>query len=99
MVDRHCALARSVAEGLAAQGFEVLNRVVINQVLFRCSTDSETEAVLLAAQASGGIWFGSTRWQGRPALRISVSSWRTQQQHIDVLLETLEAIQLKRGDS
>lgn len=99
MVDRHCALARRVAEGLTAQGFEVLNRVVINQVLFRCSTDSETEAVLLAAQAAGNIWFGSTRWQGRAALRISVSSWRTQQQHVDVLLETLGAIQLKKGNS
>lgn len=99
MVDRHCALARRVAEGLTAQGFEVLNRVVINQVLFRCSTDSETEAVLLAAQAAGNIWFGSTRWQGRAALRISVSSWRTQQQHVDALLETLGAIQLKKGNS
>ena len=99
MVDRHCALARRVAEGLTAQGFEVLNRVVINQVLFRCSTDSETEAVLQAAQAAGNIWFGSTRWQGRAALRISVSSWRTQQQHVDALLETLEAIRLKKGDS
>ena len=97
MVDRHCALARRVAEGLTAQGFEVLNRVVINQVLFRCSTDSETEAVLQAAQAAGNIWFGSTRWQGRAALRISVSSWRTQQQHVDALLETLEAIRLKKG--
>lgn len=99
MVDRHCALARRVAEGLTAQGFEVLNRVVINQVLFRCSTDSETEAVLQAAQAAGNIWFGSTRWQGRAALRISVSSWRTQQQHVDALLETLEAIRLKKGNS
>ena len=99
MVDRHCALACRVAEGLTAQGFEVLNRVVINQVLFRCSTDSETEAVLQAAQAAGNIWFGSTRWQGRAALRISVSSWRTQQQHVDALLETLEAIRLKKGDS
>ena len=92
MVDKHCALARSISDGLTAQGFEVLNRVVINQVLFRCATDEQTQAVLAAAQASGRIWFGSTRWQGRLAMRISVSSWRTEQEHVDTLLETLAAV-------
>jgi glutamate/tyrosine decarboxylase-like PLP-dependent enzyme len=92
MINKHCALARDISEGLTAQGFEVLNRVVINQVLFRCATDEQTEAVLAVAQASGKIWFGSTRWQGRLAMRISVSSWRTEQEHVDTLLETLAAV-------
>jgi glutamate/tyrosine decarboxylase-like PLP-dependent enzyme len=92
MIDTHCALARVISEGLSAQGFEVLNRVVINQVLFRCATDAQTEAVLAAAQASGNIWFGSTRWQGRLAMRISVSSWRTEQQHVTRLLNTLKTL-------
>lgn len=96
MVDTHCALARSISDGLIAQGFDVLNRVVINQVLFCCATDEETEAVLAAAQASGRIWFGSTRWQGRLAMRISVSSWRTEQQHVEMLLDTLKAIRSQR---
>jgi hypothetical protein len=39
--------------------------------------DDETIAIIGAAQDSGAVWFGQTVWQGRPALRISVSSWRT----------------------
>lgn len=92
MVDRHCNLAKRIGEGLGKQGFEVLNRVVINQVLFRCATDEQTQKVLQAAQASGKTWFGGTNWQGRPAMRISVSSWRTQQSHGDEVVALLGRI-------
>ena len=34
-------------------------------------------------------WFGTTVWQGRPAFRISVSSWRTDDAHIDRLVALL----------
>jgi glutamate/tyrosine decarboxylase-like PLP-dependent enzyme len=92
MVDRHCAQARKVAEGLRAAGFEVLNRVVLNQVLVRAATDAETVAIREAAQSSGKVWFGSTVWQGRAAFRISVSSWRTEDVHVDLLVQQLAAL-------
>jgi glutamate/tyrosine decarboxylase-like PLP-dependent enzyme len=89
MVDRHCAQAARIAEGLRAAGFEVLNRVVLNQVLVRAKTDAQTVAIREAAQASGETWFGQTVWQGRPAFRISVSSWRTEDTHVDQLVALL----------
>jgi threonine aldolase len=89
MVERHCAQAARVADGLRAAGYDVLNRVVLNQVLVRAGTDDETAAILAAAQASGDVWFGATVWQGRPAFRISVSSWRTEDAHIDRLVALL----------
>jgi glutamate/tyrosine decarboxylase-like PLP-dependent enzyme len=92
MVDRHCAQARKVAEGLRAAGFEVLNRVVLNQVLVRAATDAETVAIREAAQSSGKVWFGPTIWQGRAAFRISVSSWRTEDLHVDLLVQQLAAL-------
>jgi glutamate/tyrosine decarboxylase-like PLP-dependent enzyme len=92
MVDRHCAQARKVAEGLRAAGFEVLNRVVLNQVLVRAATDAETVAIREAAQSSGKVWFGPTIWQGRAAFRISVSSWRTEDVHVDLLVQQLAAL-------
>jgi hypothetical protein len=55
----------------------------------RAKTDAQTVAVCQAAQASGETWFGGTVWQGRPAFRISVSSSRTQDEHIDRLVELL----------
>lgn len=89
LVEHHCALARRIADGLRAAGFEILNRVVLNQVLFRCETDTQTLTLKEAVQASGKAWFGGTVWQGRPALRISVSSWRTGTGDADALVRLL----------
>lgn len=92
LVDRHCALANRIADGLRAAGYEVLNRVLLNQVLVRAATDAETVAIRQAAQASGKVWFGPTVWQGRPAFRISVSSWRTEEVHADQLIQQLKEL-------
>jgi glutamate/tyrosine decarboxylase-like PLP-dependent enzyme len=92
MVDRHCALASRIADGLRLAGYDVLNRVVLNQVLVRATTDEQTIAIRQAAQASGEIWFGPTVWQERPAFRISVSSWRTGDEHGRRLVDLLAAL-------
>ncbi|SDV47037.1 pyridoxal phosphate-dependent decarboxylase family protein [Chitinasiproducens palmae] len=86
LIERHCAQARRIGEGLAAIGLEVLNQITLNQVLFRCASDAQTLAVREAVQASGEAWFGGTIWHGRPAMRISVSSWRTQDADVETLL-------------
>ncbi len=92
MVERHCALATRIADGLSGAGYEVLNRVVLNQILVRAATDEQTVRVTRAAQASGEVWFGPTVWQARPAFRISVSSWRTQEEHADQLVKLLSGL-------
>ena len=83
MVDRHCALARRLAEGLRAAGIEVLTRVVLNHVLARLDNDAATDALREAAAASGETWFGPGLWEGRRAFRLSVSSWQTREEDID----------------
>ena len=92
MVDRHCEQAKRVANGLAAADFTIVNRVVLNQVLVRAGSDEETSAICRAAQTSGKTWFGSTIWRGRPAFRISISSWRTADENIDRLIGLLAAL-------
>jgi glutamate/tyrosine decarboxylase-like PLP-dependent enzyme len=77
MVERCCRHARAFADGLRGLGAEVLNDVVLNQVLFRFATDEETNAVLHAVQETGEAWMGGTTWDGRAAIRISVSNWQT----------------------
>jgi len=89
MVDRHCALAQYIADGLRNAGYQILNRVPLNQVLVRAATDDETVAILHEAQTSGEFWFGPTVWQGKPAFRISVSSWRTEKCHANRLIQQL----------
>lgn len=98
LVERHCAQARRIGDGLARAGFEVLNPVILNQVLFRCTTDVQTVAVRTAVQQSGEAWFGGAVWQGRPAMRVSVSSWRTQDADVEALLALLVRIKSATTD-
>jgi glutamate/tyrosine decarboxylase-like PLP-dependent enzyme len=83
LVDRHCDEASWLADQLRSNGFDILNRVLLNQVLVRYEDDERTARVRQQVLDSGAGWFGTTIWQGRPAFRISISSWRTE--HDDVV--------------
>ena len=83
LIDRTCAHARRFADELRAAGADILNDVVINQVLVRFGSDELTRAVVAALQADGTCWCGGTVWQGRAAMRISVSSWATSDDDVD----------------
>jgi glutamate/tyrosine decarboxylase-like PLP-dependent enzyme len=89
LVERCCACAKRFADGLSAMGFEVLNDVVLNQVLVSFGTPAETERVIAGIQEDGTCWCGGTVWQGRTAMRISVSSWATTEADVDRSLEAM----------
>jgi glutamate/tyrosine decarboxylase-like PLP-dependent enzyme len=83
LVEGCCRHARRFAEGLAAAGHEVLNDVVLNQVLVSFGDAERTRQVIRAIQADGTCWCGGTEWQGRVAMRISVSSWATTDEDVE----------------
>jgi glutamate/tyrosine decarboxylase-like PLP-dependent enzyme len=83
LIERNCAQARRFAEKLSAAGFEILNDVVLNQVLVAFGDAERTKRVIAALQADGTCWAGITVWQGRTAMRISVSSWATSEADVD----------------
>jgi glutamate/tyrosine decarboxylase-like PLP-dependent enzyme len=97
LVERCCAHARRFAELLgAAEGVEILNEVVLNQVLVRFGGDDDlTRQVVARVQADGTCWLGGTDFQGRAAMRISVSSFRTTAEDVErsaaAILAALEA--------
>jgi len=91
LVDRCCDHAQRFATSIVhLSGCEVLNEVVINQVLFRFADDETTTAVLAHVQASGEAWIGGTVWDGRAAIRLSVSNWRTTEADIDRTVAAFE---------
>jgi glutamate/tyrosine decarboxylase-like PLP-dependent enzyme len=83
IVERTSSHARRFAAALTAAGFEVLNEVVINQVLVSFGDDEKTVRTIARLQAEGTCWCGSTVWQGRTAMRISVSSWATTTEDVE----------------
>ncbi len=89
MIDRDCRCAKRFADGLAAGGYEILNDVILNQVLVSFGSPEFTTRAIEAIQAEGTCWCGPTLWQGRTAMRISVSSWRTTERDVDRSLEAI----------
>ncbi len=89
MIESNCASARRFAAGLTAAGFEVLNEVVLNQVVVSFGPAAANEAVVRGVLADGTCWCGRTVWQGRTAMRISVSSWRTTADDVDLSLSAI----------
>jgi glutamate/tyrosine decarboxylase-like PLP-dependent enzyme len=89
MVERGCAQASRFATALgAADGVEVLNEVVLNQVLVRFPDpggdhDGRTREVVRRVQAGGTLWLSGTTWHGMAAMRISVSNWSTTDDDVD----------------
>lgn len=83
MFERNCAQARRFAEKLSAGGCEILNDVVLNQVLVAFGDAGKTKRVIQAIQDEGTCWAGVTVWQGRTAMRISISSWATTEADVD----------------
>jgi glutamate/tyrosine decarboxylase-like PLP-dependent enzyme len=91
LVERCCGHARRVAEAVRDDpGVEVLNDVVLNQVLLRFSDDDAvTDDVADRVSREGAAWLGGTTWQGRRAVRVSVSGWMTGTADIDHLVTAL----------
>jgi len=83
MIERNCRQAARFAEGLSAAGFPVLNDVVLNQVLVSFGDAETTRRVIREIQAEGTCWCGGTEWQGKTAMRISVSSWATTDEDVE----------------
>jgi glutamate/tyrosine decarboxylase-like PLP-dependent enzyme len=84
LIERNCRLARRFAEELRQGGCEILNEVVLNQVLVSFGDAVRTRQVIRRVQEDGTCWCGPTEWQGRTAMRISVSSWATRDEDVDL---------------
>jgi glutamate/tyrosine decarboxylase-like PLP-dependent enzyme len=99
MIERCVQLARRFARRLADGGCEVLNDVVLNQVVVSFGSEERTREVILRVQQQGECWCGATRWRGRFAMRISVSSWATTDADVDrsvrAILNCADGIELQ----
>jgi glutamate/tyrosine decarboxylase-like PLP-dependent enzyme len=89
LIERNCRGAARFAEGLRAAGFEVLNDVVLNQVVVSFGAAERNLEVIRGIQEDGTCWCGPTSWQGRTAMRISVSSWATTDEDIEKSLAAM----------
>ncbi len=89
LIERTCSHAQLFAEKLRGAGFEILNDVVINQVLVSFGSAEKTQEVIRRVQQEGTCWCGGTVWQGKTAMRISVSNWSTTREDVEKSVEAI----------
>jgi glutamate/tyrosine decarboxylase-like PLP-dependent enzyme len=93
LVDRLCASARRLADGLTAvPGVEVLNDVVFTQVLVRFGDDARTATVGQRILADGTCVITPASWRGRVAQRCSMSSWATTPDDVDRSVDAIRRL-------
>jgi len=95
MIERNCRCAARLADGLKRAGYTILNDVVLNLVLVSFGGDATTQDVIAGIQQDGTCWCGGTTWQGRAAMRVSISSWLTTEEDIDQSLEAMVRVASK----
>jgi glutamate/tyrosine decarboxylase-like PLP-dependent enzyme len=91
IVDRSCEHAQRLAERLReADGVDVLNEVVLNQVLVRFGDDDRTtDEVIEQVQLDGTCWTGGSIFDGRTVMRVSIVGWQTTAEDIDRSAEAI----------
>ena len=67
----------------------MFNEVALNQVLVSFGDAETTRRVIAGIQRDGICWCGGTRRQVHTAMWISVSSWATSDEDVDVSLEAI----------
>jgi glutamate/tyrosine decarboxylase-like PLP-dependent enzyme len=101
MVERHCALARHLAELVdAAPDLERLADVPLNIVCFRyrpAGVDEErlddiNRRLAEALVDDGRVFAGGTVYRGRPALRPAISNWRTTAADLDLFIAVVREL-------
>jgi hypothetical protein len=95
-VERSCRHAARFAKGIRAAGHCVLNQVDLNQVLVSSGDGEATRGVMRRVQEDGTCWCGGTVWQGRAAMRISVSCWATTEEEAERSLAAILRVAAKR---
>jgi glutamate/tyrosine decarboxylase-like PLP-dependent enzyme len=92
LIERTCRHAARFAAGLRAEGYDILNDIVLNQVLVSFGDAATNEAIMEAVRRDGTCWCGGTVWHGQSAMRISVSSWATTDEDVERSLEAIRRI-------
>lgn len=90
LVEALCKNAKTFAERLAQLGFTILNDVVYNQVLIQYVDDEMTKCVLEYVQEDRVCWCGPTQWKGNMAIRLSVCSWATTKEDLELCIDSFK---------
>ncbi len=99
MVEQCCANAQLLAEKIeASEHFKLLAPVQLNGICFTFEKETslnDIRAYLTRLQTDGRVFLTPTSYLGTPAIRVSITNWRTEAKDIDIawdaMLEVLDS--------
>jgi glutamate/tyrosine decarboxylase-like PLP-dependent enzyme len=105
LVERNCRLAHALGERIAASPvFELLAPVRLNGVCFTLKSEkapvslSKIQRFLTLLTAGGQVFLTPTVYKDQPALRVSITNWRTGENDLEIawtaLLQTAAELEL-----
>jgi glutamate/tyrosine decarboxylase-like PLP-dependent enzyme len=99
MIERTCDCAKAIIEGLAElENVEVLFAPVVNQGLVAFLdpsgkvSDEWNERVIAEIDKEGTSFFSGTTWNGRRAMRVSVTNWQTSMEDVERTLAAVRTV-------
>lgn len=105
IVERTCRLAGWLGEQLAAsEAFDLLSPVRLNGVCFTLKSEGEPAPLeeiqhfLAVLQAGGDVFLTPTIYKGIPALRASITNWRTTEQDMEITWQALQRTVARLGE-
>lgn len=100
IVERNCDLAQWLGEQIAASDqFKLLAPVRLNGVCFTLNHEPLSleliQHYLILLKESGAVFLTPTVYYGTPAIRISITNWRTTEQDVAMAWQALQETSLK----
>jgi glutamate/tyrosine decarboxylase-like PLP-dependent enzyme len=89
IIERNCDYASFMAKRLKETGIQILNKVNLNQILVHFDNNEMTKKVISDIQNDGICWCGGTKWREKEAMRISISSWKTTKDDIEMSIDSI----------
>ena len=80
--------AKQFSDELSDRGFEILNEVDFNQVLVHYKNSEMTKEILRRIQELRVCWCGGSKWEGKDVIRISVCSWATTPDDVNLSVQS-----------
>lgn len=96
IVERNCDLAQWLGQEIVnSKYFELLSPVRLNGICFTLKKEGEVSieyirGYLKRLQRSGDVYLTSTVYKGIPAIRISISNWRTTMKDLDIAWKAMQ---------
>ena len=96
MVEQCCANAQLLADKIeTSEHFKLLAPVQLNGICFSFQEEkslSEIRDYLARLQADGSVFLTPTSYLGTPAIRVSITNWRTEAKDIDIAWRAMLAV-------